>query len=451
MTFLAHADVTFTRDVLPILQENCQLCHRPGGANLGGMVAPMAFTTYEDTRPWAKAIAKAVEARAMPPWDASPAQHGQFANERTLSQAQIDTLVAWVRGGALRGEPADAPAVRAWPAASDWLIGEPDLILKPDTPYFVEDGVQDVYAYLTTTMTGAILPRDRIIKAVELRPGSAAVHHIVAPPLGALTPGNDPSVYPDGVGVLLKRGIDIRWQMHYHKEAGPGTGLWDESAAAIVFYPPSAKVTHLAQGNDLGRYDFAIPPGAANYKMTAEFLFAHDAQIVSFMPHFHLRGKAAKYEAVYPDGSREVLLEVPRYDFNWQTTYAYREFKKMPAGSKVVYTAAWDNSAANLNNPDPTQTVRWGEPTTDEMSYGYMSFIDDSGEQKSFFDDANGVNGVDFTIMVALADKDRDGKMSRLEAPPQIGSLFVVVDADGDGAIDMVEARAATEAMLFAR
>ncbi len=149
--------------------------------------------------------------------------------------------------------------------------------------------------------------------------------------------------------------------------------------------------------------------------------------------------------------TRDVLLEVPRYDFNWQTTYAYRAFKKMPAGSKVVYTAAWDNSAANLNNPDPTQTVRWGEPTTDEMSYGYLSFIDDSGEQKSFFDNANGVNGVDFTIMVALADKDRDGKMSRLEAPPQIGSLFVVVDADGDGAIDMVEARAATEAMLFAR
>jgi len=443
----AHADLTFTRDVLPILQDHCQGCHRAGGANLGGMVAPMAFSSYEDTRPWAKAIAKAVESRAMPPWGASPAQHGLFANERTLTPAQIDVLIGWARNGAPRGNPADAPPAKAWPAASDWLIGTPDLILKPDKPYFVEDGVQDLYAYLTTTMTAELLPQDRIIKAVEFRPGSAAVHHIVAPPLGASTPGNDPTVYPDGTGVLLKKGTDIRWQMHYHKEAGPGTGLWDESAAAIVFYPASATVTHLVQGNDLARYDFAIPPNEANFSTTAEFLFTHDAQLVSFMPHFHLRGKSARYEAVYPDGSREVLLEVPKYNFNWQTTYAYKDFKKLPAGSKVIYTATWDNSTANPNNPNPAQTVRWGEPTTDEMMYGYLSFIDDSGEQKSFFDNANGLNGVDFTIMVALTDKNRDGKMSREEAPPQLAGLFVVIDANGDGAIDMVEARGATQTM----
>ncbi len=448
---IARADVTFTRDVLPILQQHCQACHRTGGANLGGMVAPMALTTYEETRPWAKSIVERVSARTMPPWHASPAQHGLFANERTLTDAEIMIVIGWVKSGAPQGDPADAPAPKSWPAAGGWLIGEPDLILQPDKPFRVEDDVTDVYAYLTTTMTDAILPANRVIRAIEIRPGSSAVHHIVAPPLGALTPGNDPTVYPEGVGVLLKRGVDIRWQMHYHKEAGPGTGSLDESKAAIRFYPPGTPVKYLVQGNDLGRYDFAIPPGDANYHATAQFTFTHDAQIVSFYPHFHLRGKSAKYEAVYPDGTIETLLDVPRYDFNWQTTYTYKTFKSVPAGTTVLYTATWDNSTDNPNNPDPKQTVRWGEPTTDEMMYGYMSFVDDSGDQKSFFDEANGVNGVNFMILVALSDRDRDGRMSRAEAPASMASYFPIVDANGDDYISMGEAQVATKTMRSAR
>ncbi len=448
--FHAHAEVTFITFygyVLPILEKNCQVCHRMKGANLGGMIAPMALTTYEEARPWAKAIATNVASRKMPPWSAAPEEHGLFVNERTLTQAEIDTLVAWAETGAVRGDPADAPPAKAWPAAADWLIGEPDLILRPDAPYVVEDAATDVYAYLKTTMTDVILPVDRVIRAIEIRPGSSAVHHIVAPPLGALTPGNDPTLYPDGVGVLLKRGQDITWQMHYHKEPGPGTGVRDESSAAIRFYPPGAQVKYLVQGNDLGRYDFVIPPGDASYAITAEFTFDHDSQIVSFMPHFHLRGKSALYEAVYPDGTRETLLSVPRYDFNWQSTYQYKDFKKVPKGTKVVYTALWDNSPANPFNPDSSQTVRWGEPTTDEMSYGYLSFIDESGEQESFFDDANGKNGVNFVILVALSDKNRDGKMSEVESPAEMLGFFHVVDANGDGFIDMNEARTATQTM----
>ncbi len=440
----AQGEVTFNRDVLPILQENCQICHRPGGANLGGMVAPMAFTTYEETRPWAKAIAKAVETRKMPPWHAAPEQHGQFDNERTLTDEHIATLVAWSKTGALRGAQTDAPAAKEWPESDGWLIGTPDLVLTPDEAFFVEDDVTDLYTYLKTTMTDEMMPEDRFIKAVEFRPGSPVVHHIITNPLGGIAPGNDPSIYPDGIGMLMKKGTDLSWEMHYHKEAGPGTGVWDKSSVAVKFYENADEVKYKMQGNDLGRYDFVIPAGEANYTLKQEYTFKHDSQIISYLPHFHLRGKAAKYEAFYPDGRSEVLLNVPKYDFNWQTTYSYKDFKKVPAGTKVVYTSVWDNSTENAYNPDPTQTVRWGEPTTDEMSYGYMSFINDSGDEEYFFDNLSGEENLDLVALVGVSDKDKDGKMSKDETLKELLPFFGMMDTNSDGLVDMEEAKVAT-------
>ena len=197
---------TFYRDILPVLQENCQDCHRPNGANMGGMVAPMAFETYAETRPWAKAMAREVASRGMPPWHASPAQHGLFKNERTLTQSEIDLIVAWAKTGAKRGNPADAPIRVARDTSVDWTIGKPDVIFRFDDPYFVNDDVEDEYVYLETTMTDELLPEDRFIKAIEFRPGSSAVHHIITVPLGGIAPGNEATVYPEGVGALLKKG-----------------------------------------------------------------------------------------------------------------------------------------------------------------------------------------------------------------------------------------------------
>jgi len=439
---------TFTKDVLPILQESCQVCHRPNGANLGGMVAPMAFTTYAETRPWAKAIAKNVDSRTMPPWHAAPEHSGVFVNERSLSQDDIDTLVTWANNGAVRGNPKDAPDMIEWPNSDGWTIGEPDLVLAMPEAYFVDDDVEDIYRNFDTKITSDLLPEDRWMKAVEFRPGSPVVHHIIARPLGGIAPGNDPTVHPDGLATKLRTGTTVTWQMHYHKEPGAGTGMYDQSSVAIKFYPEDAEIEHVLDSESLGRFDFAIPAGDANYTMQVEHVFPRDSQIVSFLPHMHLRGKAATYEAFYPDGTSEMLLRVPAYDFNWQTTYRFDEFKDVPAGTKLVFTAIWDNSEDNPYNPDPTDTVFWGEPTTDEMGFGFMGFIETDPTQEPLEGTQRQRRGMPpLTQILSMMDADKDGKMSEEEARGPLKNFFGQMDQNGDGFVDMEEAEAAQSMM----
>jgi len=376
MSFSANAaeKVTFTKDVLPILQENCQDCHRPGGANLGGMVAPMAFMSYKEVRPWAKAIQKAVVSKEMPPWDAAPEFDGHFANQRTLTQSEIDTIVEWVQSGVPRGAAKDAPEPRQWDDSSDWTIGKVDLVSEMPEAYFVEDDVQDIYVNFYDKLTEEELATDRYIKAVEFKPGSSVVHHIISNPLGGIAPGNDPNVNPEGYGSIIRKGTSVSFDMHYHKEPGAGTGTWDQSSAGVVFYPEGYVPEHEIRSSLLANLSFRIPAGDSNYVEHASETFDQEIEIMGFTPHMHLRGKSAKYEVKYPDGTMETLLEVPAYDFNWQTSYKYSEHKVLPAGSSVELTMAWDNSTENPYNPDPTKDVVFGEPTTDEMFFGFMSY-----------------------------------------------------------------------------
>jgi mono/diheme cytochrome c family protein len=368
---------TFTKDVLPILQENCQACHRPQGLNLGGMVAPMPLTSYDEVRPWAKAVARAVKSRTMPPWHASPEQHGVFMGERTLTDAEIETVARWAATGALRGNPEDAPAPLDFPSdGTGWAIGEPDLVVELPEPYLVEDDVEDEYVTIPVQLTEEMLPEDRWIKAVEFRPGSEAVHHIIARPIGGIAPGYQPKVYREGISALLRKGTTVAFQMHYHKEPGPGTAVYDQSEVAVRFYEPGEEIRYVVEGDPLGTFRFVIPPGESNYSDHASYTFEKDAQILAFNPHMHLRGKAAKYVAVFPDGREQALLHVPQYDFNWQTTYTFEEPVAVPAGTRIDLTLWWDNSAENEDNPDPTVAVRWGRPTTAEMGFGWMSFVD---------------------------------------------------------------------------
>jgi hypothetical protein len=399
---------TFYRDVLPILQENCQECHRTAGTSFGGQLAPMSLLTYDEARPWAKAIAKNVESRTMPPWDASPRHKGVFLNERSLEDVEIATLLGWASAGAPAGDARDAPPAKVFANHDGWMIGEPDLIVGMPEPYFVADDVKDLYAAFYVDLTDEMLPRDMWIKAFQCKPGSRIIHHFnahlaypdeqgglpeppsfpaegqLAPPragtfIGGIASGTDSLPLPEGFGIALKRGTRITFDVHYHKEPGAGTGLWDRSEIGFLLtdQPPTRVMgDNIDHRGPLGVYRFEIPPGAKGFQLgPVTATFTKDSEIVNLMPHMHMRGAAAKFEAIYPDGTREVLLDVPDYDFSWQTVYRYKDLKFVPAGTKIEYTAWYDNTpdrAARFGF-DTNQTVTFGEESTDEMMMGFVT------------------------------------------------------------------------------
>jgi hypothetical protein len=368
---------TFYADVLPVLQESCQVCHTAQGLNLGGMVAPMSFMTYEETRRYAPRIAAAVESGYMPPWHAAEEHRGDFSNERLLAPEGARTLIAWARGGAPAGDPSDAPPAKRFTSSeTGWAIGKPDLVIQLPEPYLVHDSIEDQYVNIDVTLTPEQLPEDRWVKAVEFRAGSSAVHHIIANPLGGIAPGVEPTMHPDGYATVLRAGTTVTFNMHYHKEPGPGTGVWDQSSAAIIFYEPGEVIEHVVEGDPLGMFRFKIPPHDPNYSFETSYTFEKDTKIVWLTPHMHLRGKSALYEITRPGEETETLLHVPQYDFNWQHTYHFAEPVLAPAGTRIDLTLWWDNSASNPHNPNPDREVGYGEPTTDEMGFGFMNFIE---------------------------------------------------------------------------
>ncbi len=405
-TAQAKERVTFTKDILPILQEHCIRCHRHGGDNISGMVAPMSLMTYKEVRPWSKAIQKAVTAKTMPPWFASEAQHGIFNNERRLADNDIATIQSWVASGAARGNPADAPEPLEFPSTNGWLTGDPDLIVTMPEPYLVEDDVDDLYVnFETEPLTAEQLPTDRWLRAIEWRGDSEVVHHIVGYAsltnedgtlerfeLGSIAPGEEGTLYPEGYGKLLKAGSKIHFNMHYHKEAGPGTEVSDQSLVGFRFWdeendPP---IQHQVMRNGIMNRFFEIPPGHDSWEVGASKTFDVETKIMSLHPHMHLRGKDARYEIIYPDGRRETMLDVPRFDFNWQLDYVYHEPLIVPAGTRVEFTVHYDNSAENDYNPDPTIPMKWGGPTTMEMMIGYISYANAEPMEAGFIPQSDG-------------------------------------------------------------
>jgi mono/diheme cytochrome c family protein len=385
--------ITFTKDVLPILQENCQTCHRPSGANISGMIAPMSLMTYEEVRPWARSIVRAVQEGSMPPWHASEAQHGVFRNERTLSSEEIDTIVAWIEQRAPRGNPQDAPAEIAFPATG-WNLGTPDMVLDFPEPYFVADEVEDLYHNITVQLSEEQFPETEWIKAIEFKPGSEVVHHIIGyasgdqpddtdteegsdvggrTMLGGNAPGTEHADYPAGFGIELAPKSFVTFAMHYHKESGPGTGVWDSSQIGFKF--AEEEVTHPIDISAVAHGAMEIPPLVNNWRVGASHTFTEDTWLLSLMPHMHLRGKAATYTAFYPDGTSERLLDVPTYDFNWQTQYEFTEMKQLPAGTRLQMELFYDNSAekAAAIGFNPNRPVRFGGPTTDEMDLAWFT------------------------------------------------------------------------------
>jgi hypothetical protein len=368
---------TFYANVLPILQQNCQSCHQDAGMNMGGMLAPWPLVSYEDVAPRARRIASAVTANRMPPWSASSMHKGTFANERILEEADKATLIAWADGGTPAGDPEDAPPTPDFlsvaAATGGWSMGEPDLILSFAEPYCLDDDANDVYINLPVEITEDMLPKDRWIESVEYRNGPA-VHHIISA-VGGLVPGAEPHYYPPGYGRVMRAGPrSVVFNMHFNKQPGPGTAMCTNIQAGIRFKKDGEVIKYVTGGNQLRIRGWEIPAGEPSYSASMEYTFEEDVELMSFMPHMHLRGKAAQYEVTYPDGRHETLLHVPNYDFNWQHTYEFADRPIIPEGSVLRFTLWWDNSEGNRYNPDPTADIRWGLPTHAEMSQGYMNF-----------------------------------------------------------------------------
>jgi hypothetical protein len=365
----------------------------------------MPFTTYRETRPWAKAIRDAALSRKMPPWLADPA-YGHFANDRSLSSDEIRTLAAWANNGAPEGDPKDRPPNRTWPQG--WSIGQPDRIFEaPQSFKLPASGAID-YQYLIIP-TG--FTEDRWIQAVEVRPTAcAAVHHAVVyirPPgsqwlkdrprgvafslprsfttndiLLVYAPGNAADGWPTGMAKKIEAGSDLILQIHY---TATGQPTEDRPRIGLVFakQPPTQAILTLQIGNS----SFVIPPGDPNYRVQASGTLPGDALLIALFPHMHLRGKAFEYLIAQPNGRLETLLKIPRYDFHWQLSYRLAEPRRLRAGTRLLVAGYFDNSANNPGNPDPTAEVRFGEQSWEEMMIGFFDVaVDARLDKQAFFD-----------------------------------------------------------------
>lgn len=373
----ATSEVKYSKHIAPILQNHCQECHRPG------QVAPFSLLTYEQASKWSKTIVEVVSDGRMPPWNADP-RHGEFANDRRLPEPDRKLLLAWVKQGCPKGEDKDLPAAKEPPKG--WVLGKPDLVLKMKETFTIPaiapaKGIEYQHFILPTNFD-----EDVWVQAVEARPGNrAVVHHMIVyigdKPTGeeesgdrdvltAYVPGNKPAIYPLGLAKRIPKGAKLVLEMHY---TANGTEQTDQSSIAMIFAKAPPK--HEVRVRFMANRKFTIPPRADHHEVTAATTFEQDALILSLSPHMHLRGKSFLFRAVYPDMRTEILLSVPRYDFNWQHAYVLKSPLNVPAGTRIECVGVFDNSDANPNNPDPAQEVQWGDQSWEEMMLGVVGYI----------------------------------------------------------------------------
>jgi hypothetical protein len=390
---LENKPVTFAKDVAPILQEKCEECHRKGTA------APMSLATYQETRPWAKAIKERVVTRNMPPWHIDKTvgiQH--FQNDRSLTDDQIATIVRWVDSGAPMGDPKDLPAPKQWPLEETWLLskqfGEPDFVIKSE-PYTMPAHGQDVWWKPATAIP---ITEARWVRAVEMRPGSTAgrkiTHHALAR-LDQEEPGasadEDPllagpgllmewaigkqfDIYRPNTGKLLLPGAQIRWDIHMH---AVGEAIRDHVELAIYLYPKGEVPKYRTRLTLMGATNgitLDIPPNSMAQSQAFHVL-REPARLENFQPHMHLRGKAMSIEAILPNGMTRMLSYVDHFNFNWMNNYIYadEDAPVLPKGTIIRVTSWYDNTTANRHNPDPNQWVGYGDRTVDEMGHAWVN------------------------------------------------------------------------------
>jgi peroxiredoxin len=369
-------ELTYAKQVAPIVQNRCQECHRPGE------IGPFSLLTYDDAKKRTRRIREAVLEERMPPWHADE-RHGKFANDRRLTGDERETLLAWLDQGASKGDDKDLPLPVKF--TQGWKIGEPDKVFTMADEFKVPaTGVLDYQRFIVDPG----FKDDVWVQAAECRPGNRqVVHHILvyilepgrrdpydrdgtASTLVGWAPGDMPAMYSRDTARLIPAGSKLLFEVHYTPN---GTAQNDRSKVGIRLAkkPPANRV----EMNILANMFLKIPPGAADHKGQLTYTFRDDATVLAFMPHMHLRGISARYDLTYPDGTTTTLLSVPDYDFGWQSAYRLDKPLHVPKGSKLNWTGHWDNSADNPRNPDPTKAVRWGLQTWDEMQNGWMELV----------------------------------------------------------------------------
>lgn len=454
------SEVTYHDRISRIIQSNCIECHRNGG------VGPFSLETPADLGAHSGMIRKVVENGTMPPWFAAPPREGQLSpwvNDRSLPQRDKNDLLAWLKSDRPTGDVADKPLPRTFEGG--WLIGKPDAVFQFAKP--VEVKATGTMEYENVTVE-THLKEDKWVKAVEVRPtAKGVVHHVlvfvdspdngetgsVAVPVenglngyfAIYVPGQSHMSYPDGYAKRLPKGSKLNFQMHYTPN---GTAASDQTQIGFVFAdkPP----LHEVRVAGLFNTDLKIPPGADNHPESAQQSFPFNATILGFLPHMHLRGKSFRYEMTPPNGKTETILDIPRYDFNWQLYYRLAEPRPVVSGTKVKVTGWFDNSEKNPANPDPKRTVPWGSQTTDEMMLGYVEFVVPYKDPVG----ASGENGgsTGHSKLFQRVDTNRDGKISKVEydvfvsqmpkikdKPMEAQKLFERLDSNKDGTISLEE------------
>jgi mono/diheme cytochrome c family protein len=372
----AHEQISYSETIAPIIHDNCVTCHRAGG------MGPFAMTDYNIIKGFSPMIREVLRTKRMPPWHADP-HYGEFSNDRSLSNQQIQDLVHWIEAGSPRGEGPDPLALddRVWPK---YRMGEPDFVINVPTTDVPATGVVE-YQY---KMVDNPLDKDVWVAGTEVIPGDyQALHHVIGMfgkmnpdpdakrrfiPMGGMggyAPGTNAGVYPDGAGTFLPKDAKFSFQMHYTTY-----GKATVDATEIGVFLHKEKPYHIMQGQFIANSDIHIPANTKRHTETKEYTFKKDALLYSMLPHSHFRGIASDFVAIYPDGTTEMLLSVPNYDFNWQTDYSFKEPKVMLKGTKIIHSTTYDNSSQNPSNPDPTIDVYWGEQTFQEMLFASFSF-----------------------------------------------------------------------------
>lgn len=419
VTSLASAAPTFSRDVAPILNKHCVACHRPKN------VAPMSLLDYKTARPWAKAIRESVLSRRMPPWFADP-RYGHFSNDSRMQETELATIKAWVDGGAAEGDPKELPARPVF--TEGWQLGKPDIVVDIGEDFVVAPG-NDAYEHFIVESN---LKEGIWIRAAEIKPGNReVVHHVhvnlvrdaneagstsiesmkslnqyllregkltriradapvwndacaVNTPdlpyirgyqegaLASFLPGRSPDVFPEGSAKWVPPGTKLEFVVHYAKSDDKR----HTDRTAVGFYLAPGPPQRVLRRMDLRNFFFQIPAEAASHEVRRCYEFEKDKLLLSFTPHMHYRGKDVTYELVRPNGRREILMAVPRYDFNWQLVYRLKDPVFVEKGSRLIVTAHYDNSPNNRANPDPKSVLRWGDKTEEEMMTSWIEYFD---------------------------------------------------------------------------